>query len=195
MLQGLFANPQLPTMAVDPVQHNGHYTIYVAWSDGRDHPQADVVASAGVYNFSDILVVSSRDGGASWSAPRPVSATPNDFAGAGRDQFQPGVAVEPDGSVAVCYYDRRNDPLNNAIDHYCSISRDGGHVFHDIRQTRTSWIPAHSTDFFLNDLYLGQYDTVAPHQAAKHEREFFSGFQIITRVIPNVHGRSVRSEE
>jgi hypothetical protein len=195
VLQGFFANLQLPSMAVDPVKHNGKDTIYIAWSDGRDNPQIDVVTITGTYNFSDILIVKSTDDGSTWTAPKPVSPTPEDFAGIGRDQFQPAIAVNRDSTLAVCYYDRRNDPQNNAVDHFCSISRNGGRSFHDIRQTATSWIPVHGTDLFLNRFYLGQYDTVATHFGANDDDSFFSSFQVIRNVVPSVHGRSLQSEQ
>jgi hypothetical protein len=194
-LQGIFSNPPLPTLGVDPVLRGGHEVLYVAWSDGRDNPQPDVLASAGVYNFGDILMVKSADGGATWSAPKAVSPTPGDFTGIGRDQFQPGLAVNRDGDLAVCYYDRRNDPQNNAVDHYCSISHNGGRSFHDIRQTASSWVPVHGTDFALGTGYLGLYDTIAVHRGANDDERFFSGFQVIKQAIPSVHGRSFRRED
>jgi hypothetical protein len=53
----------------------------------------------------DVQLAESADGGASWSAPIKVNDnSPAD----GTDQFQPMVAVSPDGStVAVAFYDRR----------------------------------------------------------------------------------------
>jgi hypothetical protein len=169
-------------------------TIYIAWEDGRNNPQFDVLA--GTYNFGDIVLVKSTDGGTSWTSPKMVSPTPADFTGVGRDQFQPAVAVNRDGVLAVCYYDRRNDPLNNAVDHFCSISKDHGRSFHDSRQTAQSWAPIHDTDLFASDpRALGFYDTVAPHLSSEKDDAFFTSFQVIKNAAPGVHGRRVSSEQ
>ena len=169
-------------------------SIYIAWVDGRDNSQVDVIGS-GSYNFSDILFAQSTDGGSTWSAPKAVSPTPDDFTGIGRDQIQPAIAVNREGELAVCYYDRRNDPQNNAVDHFCSLSRDRGRSFHDIRQTATNWAPIHATDFFIDPRTLGLYDTVAPHLASEDDKGFFTSFQIIKNAAPSVRGRSIGHEE
>jgi hypothetical protein len=54
-----------------------------------------------------VQVVSSTDGGYSWS--KPVLVAPP---GETHDQFFPSVAVSPSGVVSVSWMDRRNDPLN-----------------------------------------------------------------------------------
>jgi hypothetical protein len=53
----------------------------------------------------DVQLVESEDGGNTWSAPAAVNdvSTVAD----GTDQFQPTVAVAPNGTVAVAFYDRR----------------------------------------------------------------------------------------
>jgi hypothetical protein len=194
-LQGDIVDPPAPAMAADySSKRGGKDTLYIAWADGRDNPQVDVLGS-GTYNFGDILLAKSTDGGSTWSTPKPVSPTPDDFAGIGRDQFQPAIAVNRDGALAVCYYDKRNDPQNNAVDRFCSLSRDHGRSFHDIRQTVTSWAPIHATDFFLDARSLGLYDTVAPHLASEDDDGFFGSFQIINNAVPGVYGRRIRREE
>ena len=105
-------------------------------------------------------------------------------------QESAGTSFNRDGVLAVCYYDRRNDPQNNAVDHYCSVSGNGGRSFRDIRQTDASWIPVHGADFFLNTFYLGEYDTVATHPPTENDARFFSGFQVIEQDSPSVHGGS-----
>lgn len=67
----------------------GHYPLYVSYED----------YGAGVGN---VMLNASYDGGATWTAPIPV----NDNAGA-VDEFQPNLAVAPDGTVSVNFYDRR----------------------------------------------------------------------------------------
>ncbi len=194
-LQGDIVDLPAPAMATDSSKRGGKDTVYIAWSDGRDNPQVDVIGPTGTYNFGDILLAKSTDSGSTWNTPKPVSPTPADFAGIGRDQFQPAIAVNRDGALAVCYYDKRNDPQNNAVDRFCSLSRDHGRSFQDVRQTATSWAPIHATDFFIDARSLGLYDTVAPHLASEGDDGFFGSFQIINNAVPGVHGRRIRREE
>ena len=53
--------------------------------------------------FGNILMTASYDRGASWTLPIQV----NDNIVAGVDEFQPNLAVAPDGTVSVDFYDRR----------------------------------------------------------------------------------------
>jgi hypothetical protein len=195
LLQGNIIDVPGPAMAVDTAKNAGKDTIYIAWTDGRDNPQVDVVASTGTYSFGDIVLAKSTDGGATWSTPKAVSPTPANFGGSGRDQFQPAVAVDRAGELAVCYYDKRNDTQNNAVDRFCSISADRGRSFQDIRQTTSSWTPIHNTDFFVSPQSLGLYDTIAPHHGTGAENAFFGSFQIINNAAPNVIGRDIRREQ
>jgi hypothetical protein len=197
-LQGFFQVIDYPSMAVG--HHGKHDVIYLVWADGRDKSTIDVVvAGSNTYNFSDIVLSKSTDGGNTWTQPEAVSPTPRDFAGAGRDQFHPGIAVNEDGKIAVCYNDRRNDPANNLVDHFCSLSSDGGNNFHDVRQTSQSWIPVHFSESgtFTSSVYMGDYDTVAAHQGGHGEDadEFFNAFQEIHNVVVTVHGRSAGREQ
>lgn len=194
-LQGFFQVIDFPSMAVDT--RGKHDVLYLVWADGRDNSTTDVLLSTGVYNFGDILLSKSLDGGESWTSPFPISPTPKDFEGAGRDQFQPGIAINEDGKIAVCYNDRRNDPANNLVDHYCSFSEDGGNTFRDVRQTTSSWIPVHGSESDLLSVpaYMGDYDAVAAHQGAAGDDLFFSGFQIIKNVIVTAHGRKSGHEQ
>jgi len=195
LMQGDVVDLPAPAMAVDSSMSGGKDTIYIAWTDGRDNPQVDVVSPTGSYNFGDILIAKSTDGGSTWSTPKAISPTPGNFTGVGRDQFQPAAAVNRDGSLAVCYYDRRNDSQNNAVDRFCSLSRDHGRSFHDIRQTTSGWAPTHATDFFVVSQVLGLYDTIAPHLDSEDDDAFFGSFQIINNAAPGVHGRSIRRGE
>ena len=66
---------------------------------------------------SDISLVTSTNGGASFSLPARVNSDSTT-----KDQFMPSVSVNANGSVAVMWYDRRNSSKNTAIDVYASIS-------------------------------------------------------------------------
>jgi hypothetical protein len=89
---------ELPDVTVDP--HNG-YLLYAVWRDGR--------FSGGQY--SSIAFSMSSDGGLTWSAPIKVNQTPTTIPAGDQQAWLPSVKVAADGTVAVTYYDFRN---NNA---------------------------------------------------------------------------------
>jgi len=132
----------------------------------------------------------SSDCGMTWSPPRAISPTPQNFKGGGRDQFIPSIAVDHDGAIAVCYYDRRNDPQNNALDRYCSVSQNHGQSFRDVRQSSKSWIYGQDWDRLV--FWLGDYDTVTAPYGSK--RGFFGAFGISGDDVTGVFGRSVIHE-
>jgi hypothetical protein len=67
----------------------GFYPLYVAYED----------FSEGVGN---VLLTASYDGGATWSGPIQVNDNKSAV-----DEFQPNLAVAPNGTVSVNFYDRR----------------------------------------------------------------------------------------
>jgi Neuraminidase (sialidase) len=103
----------LPDIAVDP--NDG--TIYVVWADGRfsggSHP--------------DVVLSKSTDKGLTWSEPIKVNKTPVDVAA-----FTPAVDVSANGTVAVTYYDFRNNTPDKATlptDFFIVHSHDHGATF------------------------------------------------------------------
>ena len=192
-LQGFFAPGTIPVLATDPAKRGKTQNFYIAWADGRDNPQPDSAAPFGTYNYGDIVLSRSTDGGATWSPPRAVSPTPRNFKGAGRDQFLPSIAVDAKGAVAICYYDRRNDPDNNGIDRYCSISQDDGLSFHDVRQSSKTWTFGQTWDRFSS--WLGDYDTVTPPSLEGPGEDFFGAFGISGDEVTGIFGRSIQREQ
>jgi hypothetical protein len=190
-LQGFFRTNVFPSLAVD--LRSG--ALYLAWTDASrtqiDDLLIDFFSGSGGFAFGDIVFSRSLNGGNNWSPQVLVSPTPANFQGAGRDQFMSGVAVDPVGNVAVCYSDRRNDPNNFLVDHYCSVSHDRGTTFADTRETPTSWTPNAFTDGILNPVYMGDYDTVTA-DATGANAGFFNTFQIQTNGNPDVFGFKVR---
>jgi len=84
----------IPDIAVAP---NGD--LYVAWQDAR--PNA---------NQADAIVLSkSTDGGLTWSPFAKVNQTPTGIPVGNQQAFTPSVDVAADGTVAVTYYDFRNN--------------------------------------------------------------------------------------
>jgi hypothetical protein len=74
--------------------------VYVAWQDARfSGGQADAIALA-----------RSADDGATWTTPEKVNATPTNIPVPDQQAFAPNLAVAPDGTLAVSYFDfRHND--------------------------------------------------------------------------------------
>src|SRR6267143_1474874 len=67
----------------------GRYPLYVAYED----------YSTG---FDNIQLTASYDGGLTWSAPIKVNDNMSPA-----DEFQPGLAAAPNGTISVSFYDRR----------------------------------------------------------------------------------------
>ena len=92
--------------------------IYIAWQGVRPGTTTD-----------GIVLVTSRDGGLSWSAPALINGAPEAAA------FTPAVAVAADGTVGVTYYDQRDADLTDArvfpASAWLASSYDGGRTWSD----------------------------------------------------------------
>jgi hypothetical protein len=85
--------------------------LYVTYTD-KDPVSAD----------TNVYVVYSDDDGMTWSAESKV----NDDA-VNAYQFHPTISVAPNGTVAVNFYDTREDPVNDEKTHqYVAFSTNGG---------------------------------------------------------------------
>jgi len=82
-----------PEAAVDP--NTG--AIYVVWQDSSFGPRSSIALSR------------STDGGLTWSTPIKVNATPTNIPLGNQQAFTPMVSVRSDSTVAVSYYDFRNN--------------------------------------------------------------------------------------
>jgi BNR repeat-like domain len=131
----------LPDIAVDP--HSG--ALYVVWEDSR---------FSGTHN--DIALSKSTDGGLTWSAPQKVNQTPSPV-----EAFTPMVDVLPDGTVAVTYYDiRNNTPAPGlATDYFAAVSHDGGATWTESQITPTSFDD--TTAPVSRGYFLGDYQGLA----------------------------------
>ena len=157
ILQGSIRIFELPSLTMGKGSQSGK--IFITWNDG-DNPLADPFPTGtGFYHFTDVLLVSSSDGGANWSAPVKVNNNPASHT----DHFQPAVSSDNSGRVAVCFYDRRNDVTNNfLIDRYCARSTNGGVSFGtNTRITGKSFLSVVGQDPLLVPTYMGDYDTLA----------------------------------
>jgi len=95
-------------------------SIYAAWTDSTA-PTSGVPAN----NHARIRVAYSRNGGASWTV-----VTPHPTADATTvDRWHQFLAVAPDGSVHVIFYDTTRDPTRTSVDVYHSVSTNGAQTF------------------------------------------------------------------
>lgn len=128
----------LPSFDVDPVSGE----LFVGWQDAR---------WTGV---DQVTLMTSRDKGETWTAPRRVSAVTDDA-----PCFTVSVATNPNGDVAVSYYSFANDPERRFLtDLFLQVSTDGGKTFGTPqRVTQASFdlrYAAQARGFFLGD-YIG----------------------------------------
>ncbi|MCA1813734.1 MAG: hypothetical protein LC624_07265, partial [Halobacteriales archaeon] len=117
---GKYRLESITSVAVDLSSGPNKGDIYIVWPDwnGKD---------------SDVLLVSSSDGGLTWTAPLKVNQD------AGGDQFMPWVTIAEDGGVIVSWYDRSYDPANTKLDITHARSIDGGKTWGQMRITDRSW--------------------------------------------------------
>lgn len=170
-LQGLFHSNEYPSIAIGKGKYN-QGTLFVAWNDGDDQV-SDSLSASGSYGYTDILLIKSKDGGATWSAPQRVN---NNREGSGApltDQFEPALATDSRGHVAVCFYDRRRDPHNFLIDRYCAFRHEGRWI--NNRITKDSFPVIVGQDILLSPDYMGDYDTLATDFDNAHSG-FVGGF-------------------
>jgi hypothetical protein len=127
----------LPQIAVDRTSG----ALYIVWQDAPASGSLD-----------QIMIVSSVDGGASWTPPVTVNGVPTSPA------FTPSVAVAADGTVGVTYFDMRDarltDPDTLAVTPWLATSRDRGQTWSDEALSQ----PFNLRPALLRDFYfLGDY--------------------------------------
>ena len=141
-----FSTNAYPQAAVNPVTG----AIYVVYDDVGTAPG----------DKADIYFRQSTNGGTTWSQAIRVNddKTTN-------DQWQPAIAVTPDGEhVGVFWYDRRLDPENNLIDRFGAIATLTGSTLtfgENFRVTTHSFAPVFGQDPLVVPNYMGDYDQVA----------------------------------
>ncbi len=107
----------IPDIAVDP--DSG--ALYVVWADAR----------FGDGTYLDVVMSKSTDGGRKWSTPTVVDTAP-----AGASAFNGTVAVTDDGTVAVLWYDFRDNDSSAGLptDVFLRHSHDGGATFEGVQK-------------------------------------------------------------
>jgi hypothetical protein len=168
MFQGALRSNEYPSLAVDG--RAGSKNVYVAWGDGRNFSTKDTYGMGKLYRYADILFTRSTDGGATWLAS-PVRVNQNvepNAAKRGSDQFFPALAVDKDGGVGICYYDRRADPYNFRIQRYCALSTTAGDTWSELKVTTYGYLPLHTQDALIDPMAIGEYDTLAVDRLQQH---------------------------
>jgi hypothetical protein len=146
--------------------------VYVAWHQGTiTVPDAFF----GFYNYSDILTASAPPS----TSPSATSvltfgatpvrvnnnkepvATTGPLAGRGTDQFNPDIAVDKAGTIAICFYDRRLDNNNLFTDRECGRSANQGKTWINSRKSTQSFLPIVGQDNLFFTRFFGGYDTVS----------------------------------
>ncbi|HET9795207.1 MAG TPA: sialidase family protein [Thermoanaerobaculia bacterium] len=118
-----------PVFAVDRESSEFADRLYAVWTDSLP-------------GGSRIVLTFSSDRGAHWSAPLTV----DDGGPPGSRQFQPALAVNADGVVAVSWLDTRNTSDGSGYDAYITASKDGGRSFLPSRRLSSeSSFPERST--------------------------------------------------
>jgi len=113
-----------------------------------------VVYGDTVHGDHDIFLITSRDGGETWTPPTRVN---NDEVGNGRDQYMPNMTIDPsDDKVYIVYYDRRNSSSNLFVNVSLASTSDGKKFTHT-RITQRSFPPAGSD----KKAFFGDYIDVA----------------------------------
>lgn len=164
-LRGGIRTLELPSVAVDRSPTSFFRgAIYIAYQSDPDDSGPDM---------SDVFLVSSFDGGRTFSQPVRVNDDQTHT-----DQFMPAVAVAADGTVGVFFYDRRLDQNNLTLDVYFARSRNGGKSFEpNIRVTDVSFdtpptfgqrTSSMNFDALRGICYMGDYN-----QMAADERFFY----------------------
>ncbi len=144
-LGGGFRSNAFAQALVNPQDPSQVYVVYDDKGPGSDK--------------ADVYFRQSTDGGMTWGAATDIIDDTT-----GRDQWQPALAVLPNGAdLGVFWYDRRLDPADSLIDRFGAIGViAGGKVTFEpnFRVSDTSFPVAHGQDPVVNPVYMGDYDQV-----------------------------------
>jgi hypothetical protein len=153
-------HPMFDSLAVD--RQSG--MLYAVWIDARFSN----------FQYNGIALSTSSDGGLTWSNPIQVNHTPNTVPPIDRQAWNPTVAVAADGTVAVTYYDLRNNTaapgaLTDYWLAYCHPSAAAPATnpanWSEVRLTDNSFnleqAPSRTAVGFSSFYFLGDYEGLA----------------------------------
>jgi hypothetical protein len=177
-IQGFIRDFEFPSLAIGKGRNNAG-SLYITWNDGDNRVSdawlmyilANYSVGDGKYGFSDVMFTSSVNGGTSWSTPVQVNRTSAHNA----DHYQPGVATDKVGRIAVCWYDRRRDANNFLIDRFCGSSNNGGVGWTNAKITPRNYPSVVNQDLLIASDYQGDYDQLTS-DATNARAGFLGGF-------------------
>jgi hypothetical protein len=131
--------------------------LYVVWESSSNY-QKQLKQSSGAWD-DEILLVSSADGGMTWSTPQSLDSGNN-----GLPAFTPTVAAQ-NGRVAVTYYDSRNlQPGQTNVmptDYWARVSGNGGASFGSEQRLTSVSFDVMSAPV-ARGFFLGDYEGLQP---------------------------------
>lgn len=132
-IPGIFRANGLPVTACDTSHGPNRGTIYINWTDQRNGE-----------DDTDVWLVKSTDGGATWSEAKRVNDDPP-----GHQQFFTWMTLDQaTGWLWFVFYDRRNYN-DEQTDVYMAVSKDGGETFINFQVSESPFFPV--SDFFFGD--------------------------------------------
>lgn len=146
---GVRSGDDIPMIAVDRTSGN----LYVVWQDGR--------FSGGTHD--DIAFTMSTDGGQTWTVAQKVNQTPTGIPAGDQQTFTASVAVAANGTVAVSYYDFRNNTAMAGLDAdywiaFANPSQPGFTFGNEQRLTNSSFNMELAP--YANGLFVGDYEAL-----------------------------------
>jgi probable HAF family extracellular repeat protein len=146
------AHPVFSSIAVDRANGN----LYAVWIDARFSN----------FQYNSIALSMSSDGGFTWSTPIQANQTPNTVPPIDRQAWNPTVAVSANGTVAVTYYDfRNNTPAPGALTDYwlafAPAPATNPANWSEVRLTDTSFNLEQAPTRMHGDFFLGDYEGLA----------------------------------
>ncbi len=146
-----------PSFAVD--HRSG--SLYAVWEDARFSN----------FQYNEVAFSMSSDGGFTWSTPIRVNQTPFNMAPLNRQAFYPVIAVAPNGTIGVTYYDFRfNDPSPGVPTDYWLVqchptsaapATDPASWGKEVRLTTTSF-NLEAMQFAIDGYWPGDYFGLTP---------------------------------
>ncbi len=135
--------------------------LYAVWEDGRFSN----------FQYNEVAFSMSSDGGFTWSTPIRINQTPLTTAPLNRQAFYPVIAVAPNGTLAVTYYDFRfNTPDPGVPTDYWLVqchptsaapATNPGSWGNELRLTSSSF-NLEAMQFAIDGYWPGDYFGLAP---------------------------------